>query len=578
MRLKRIRIKNYRSIFDDGDEEYVLLNLSSDGNYIVGPNNVGKSNVVRALQLALRPEGRRDYQPELDMPKQKKWAYPTITLDFKMERKRGPYQTLIRYADEYERSVPDAKSETFADQDMVRFYVKHTTEQDSRQELFLANGAGSRKGDEELLNKALEQFHDVIRLVDIESGEDLDSLLQRGFNELFGQVLSERFREEIDEASSQRKNYHEFLEDEILGSVDKYITEQLSEHLSGIQDVSLSPNLDSVQETLANVNIHMDDTVETPLHLKGTGVRSAVIQMMMSFIAAASRRAVVFAIEEPEAFLHPERHPSLARELESFTSASDVSLIATTHSPFILTNDSNAGVFTVSKHSNGQTVIESDSSRGNSIRRANRLLTGSESVPTALDLIDSVPDDSKGILIVEGSTDKQYLMSAARRYKGGDPLEEIHIVDSEGANEAVKDTVVLDRIFDGEMTVHTLLDDDGPGKRAHKVLTSRLDFDNRREVSKYSRWQPKLGEPVEAEDIFPDSFIQNFSGDHGEEVIEGFGTRGDETKHYEIAGTAKWDFTIWADENGNKGDFELWFDLLDDVRSELGLPEKDDGG
>ncbi|CQR49021.1 AAA family ATPase [Haloferax massiliensis] len=573
MRLSRIRIKNYRSIFDEGDEEYALMELSPSGNYIVGPNNVGKSNIIRALQLALRPEGRRDYSPELDMPKQKKWAYPTITLDFEMERKRGPYKTLLRYVDEYERSVPDAKSETFADQDRVRFYVKHTTEKDSRQELFLANGAGSRKGDEELLEKALNQFHEVVRLVDIESGEDLDSLLQRGFNELFAQVLSERFRDEIETAKTHRENYRTYLEEDILDSVDEYITKQLSNHIPGIQSVNLSPKLGTVESTLADVDIQMDDSVETPLHLKGTGVRSAVIQMIMSFIADASRRAVVFAIEEPEAFLHPERHASLANELESFTSQSDISLIATTHSPFLLTNDSEAGVFTVSKNSVGQTIVESGSSRQDSIRRAKRLLTGSRSVPTALDIIDSISDTCDGILIVEGTTDEKYLKSAARCYPDGDLLEGIHIVSAEGAKDVVKDTVVLNRIFDGEKTVHALLDDDGPGDKAHTVLTSRLQFDNNREISKYSRWRPKDGEDVEAEDLFPDDFIEAFAEKQGDDVIEGFGTRNDGTRHYELVWTAKDDFTKWVDKNADIDDFELWYDLIYDVRDELGLPD-----
>jgi Predicted ATP-dependent endonuclease of the OLD family len=70
MRLRRIRIKNFRSIYVDDEKGYEDLDmqLSPDGNYIVGPNNVGKSNILRALRLALRPESAPEYDPQLDQP------------------------------------------------------------------------------------------------------------------------------------------------------------------------------------------------------------------------------------------------------------------------------------------------------------------------------------------------------------------------------------------------------------------------------------------------------------------------------------------------------------------------------
>jgi len=547
------------------------MDLSPQGNYIVGPNNVGKSNIVRALQLALRPEGQRAYNPETDIPKQKHWAYPTITLDFEMQRRRSPYKTLLRYVDEYERSVADSNATTFADQELVRYHVQYSTEKDSRQELFLANGAGSRRGDEELLSKALNQFHDVVRLVDIQSGEDLESLLQRGFNELFTQVLSERFKNDIDEARGKRRTFEKYLEEELLGRVGDYIASELPDHVPEVEDVSLSPSLDSIEGALGDVEIQMGDTVTTNLDAKGTGVRSAVIQMFMSFIADSSRRAIVFAIEEPEAFLHPQRHSSLGSELESFTSQSDISVLMTTHSPFILTQDSNAGVFTVSKNAKGRTIIESDSSRQNTIRRANKLLTGTEAVPTALDIIDSIPPETEAIIIVEGLTDKTFLQKAAERYSESDLVGSLHIVPSEGATSAAKNAVVLNEIFEGEKEVHVLLDDDDLGNVGYKLLTDRLNFQGKNDVSKYSRWRPKKGRDVEAEDLFPDQLIEKFIDEKGEDVIEGYGERHDGTKHYEICSSAKGTFAQWIEENAKKPDCELWIQVLKDIRDECNI-------
>jgi putative ATP-dependent endonuclease of the OLD family len=50
MKLTHIRIKDFRSF--SGEHEF---DVSSGVNYFVGPNNCGKSNLVRALELATEP-------------------------------------------------------------------------------------------------------------------------------------------------------------------------------------------------------------------------------------------------------------------------------------------------------------------------------------------------------------------------------------------------------------------------------------------------------------------------------------------------------------------------------------------
>lgn len=572
MRLRRIRIKNFRSIYNEESSDEVVMNLSSSGNYIVGPNNVGKSNIFRALRLALRPNIGRDYNPELDQPKQMAWARPTITLDFKMERRRGPYKTLLKYTEDYERSILDEGEETFAENNIVRFYVQYGVDEDSRNEKFQAKGAGTIKGDEELLNRALEQFHDVVRLVDIESGEDLDSLLQRGFNELFTQVLSEGYSEEIEEAEQKRNEYYNFVKSGILTEIDDYIEDELSAHVSGINNVDFSPTIKTIEEAIGNVNIDLDDTVDTPLSAKGTGVRSLLIQMVMAFIADASRRSIVFAVEEPEAFLHPERHADLGRNLESFTRQSDISLLMTTHSPFILTNNTDAEVFTVKKDSAGKTIVQQEVAKELAIRNARRLLTGDESIPTGPDIIDSVSEDAEGILVLEGWTDKSYIETASQYHPESSPLESIHLRASEGATNAMKNAVVLKTVYGDDKSVYALLDDDDHGKSAYDILTGKLKFQGGEDVDTYREWQPRKGRDVEAEDLFSESLISQFIDTFGDDVIDGYLERtGDGGKHVEISHGSKHDFAQWVNENAEEEDCATWVELIDDIRDKMDI-------
>jgi putative ATP-dependent endonuclease of the OLD family len=81
MRLHRIRIKNFRSFWSDGNEQSVDVMLRPGVNYFAGPNNAGKSNLFRAVELALNPD-EAPYRPEVDQPNAKQ-AHPTVTLAFR---------------------------------------------------------------------------------------------------------------------------------------------------------------------------------------------------------------------------------------------------------------------------------------------------------------------------------------------------------------------------------------------------------------------------------------------------------------------------------------------------------------
>ena len=61
MKLTHVRIKDFRSFV--GEHEF---DLTSGVNYLVGPNNSGKSNVVRAVELVLDPDAR--YAADRDRP------------------------------------------------------------------------------------------------------------------------------------------------------------------------------------------------------------------------------------------------------------------------------------------------------------------------------------------------------------------------------------------------------------------------------------------------------------------------------------------------------------------------------
>ena len=121
--------------------------------------------------------------------------------------------------------------------------------------------------------------------------------------------------------------------------------------------------MSSIERTLSNVAVSLDDIVSTPLAGKGTGVRGGVLVAMLSYLALNATRGMVFALEEPEAFLHPGAQENLRDHLEELAAAAGVSLLITTHSPFIVTSSANGRVFCLAKDKEGRTRV-SESARG----------------------------------------------------------------------------------------------------------------------------------------------------------------------------------------------------------------------
>ncbi len=562
MRLTRIEIKNFRSIFTKGDHEPVELDLSENGNYIVGKNNVGKSNIIKAIKLALDRSDNPVYQPDFDQPRQMDWARPRIRLDFEMQRKRGKYETLLKYAKEYEESIVGEGNPTFADEDIIKYQVKFYKTKDSRQEEIRAKGSGAISGNRDLREKALKQFHECIQLVDIESGEDLESLLQRGFNALFTRALTREFSSELDEAENLRDKYLGHVRKNIMYELNKELKEKMNTHSSEVDEVKFVPNIEDMEASLSDVNIAIDDAVETPLSEKGTGIRSLLIQMMMSFIADSSRRSLIFAIEEPEAFLHPEKHHDLANSLESFTSKSDISLLMTTHSPFMLTEHTDGQVFTAYKDSEGRTKVQSERVRPLAVNRAKDLLTGSSEVPDTTGVVDEVPASADCIVVTEGWTDMMYIKSAADKLNKEKTLEDVHISHFEGANDAAKNAVVLKEIYE-EKQIISLFDDDGPGGSAYDLLTDKLKFQGNEEAVKYSKWVSRNGCDVDSEDLFSESIIDKFHDEYGESSISGYMERSNGERHIQIKKEYKREFVNFIQKEADSEDYEKWKSVLE---------------
>lgn len=572
MRLTRVTLWNYRSYWTDDKDPKVLpsadISLAQGVNYIVGPNNVGKSNLLRAVALALDPKAQ--INPEIDLPAGRKTKFG---VDLHFEAPSNPSRAvrdLIATIEKYEEKFQVPTELRTAAQGRIRLHVRFLYGQRSASLQYA--DVDPRKS----LAKhrdALESFHEVVRFVDIHSGEDLNALLNRGFKEILANALGDEHSKAMKEADTAREQYHQAL-GRVLRPVGKYIEDRLRLYVPDVREVDPQAQLPPVRDALADAHFVIQDAVRTSLDQKGTGVRGAMLLLLMSFIADSSKSAIVFGIEEPEAFLHPDAHRQLGEGLERFTQRDDVSLLVTTHSPFLFKpegKDLRNRIFVVCKDDEGRSAIEQDK-KG----KAKEDLLGSRALANLLDRAEEVPAKARMILLVEGDRDIDYLRLASQKLQIS--IDDVFIIPRGSGSSGALSAVTMAARHAPDKLVVALYDSDSNGKESYDILYKRFSWEKKSRdglfALMYNRFLDDCGIPVEAEDLFTNDTLDAFlSNPVHKKSVQGSKLR---TKtgawHYDLDSDGKKALVAWLDANGNAETFKLWKPLLEHLRGLMANP------
>ena len=144
-----------------------------------------------------------------------------------------------------------------------------------------------------------------MRFAVIHSGEDLESLLKGKFREILQLVIADHLGEELGNAEQARAEYVGALQAELLEPLRAQIEERVGGMFPEISGRDAGAGLPTVAETLSSVDVLLGDL---PRHNSSTRAPACVgpsWSSMLQYLAEQSRRSLVLAVEEPEAFLHP---------------------------------------------------------------------------------------------------------------------------------------------------------------------------------------------------------------------------------------------------------------------------------
>lgn len=579
MRLSYVEIRDYRSIFVDDGGQPLRLELAEGANTLVGPNNCGKSNVLRAVSMAIDPN--HNFDANDDVPGPRPFSFPIITLGFLGDPSRPAEAAVLGAADAYELSLVGSGARTNASQGEVVLRVSWVpTDGEVRRDeslLTTADGGGSLSSESRRLQReAIAELRGAVRFVLISSGESIESVLEGNFREILHSVVRERLQSEFETAERSRQDYITGLQESLLRPLRDRLASDVKGLFPEIGGVGLAPDVSSIEQTLSHVAVSIDDIVSTPLAGKGTGVRGGVLVAMLSYLALNATRGMVFALEEPEAFLHPGAQEDLRDHLESLAAAAGVSLLITTHSPFIVTRSPNGRVFCLAKDKEGRTrVSESAAGDADHAPLVGGLLRET-TIESLLAASSAIPAGTEAVVLVEGDGDRFCLEHAAAVVGREDLLRGLAFKPAGGTTRLVAQAVITKAAT--ELPIVVVVDNDEPGRHARDRLIGRTFGFTKKQVITYAqlygeKWQ---NEPIEAEDVFAPELIEEFVATHGPSVIAGSKRRPDGAFHYDFDQVAKEALSTWLRERTEPAHVEKWIELLLLIRERAQLPTPDD--
>ena len=459
--LKSVEVQNFRSIVGT-PLRMEFGNLTA----IVGPNNSGKSNILRALNLFFTGEVEgAPYTTDLDYPKGgnlSKGDQTKITVTISYEPKK---EVLIaRALDELEAESTQLR----LDGELLSLrlsYSKHGVE--SWQ--FIGK-LGVKNISRALIEKVRDAVRQSVAFKYIPVGRDsLESINREIGSELIRTIFSgwsgaTKSRREINAAIDvliQR------LQPE-LESSSTSVTNSVREVFKEIRHLKLRLPFSNLEEMLPSLMPVISDTAETGVRSKGAGIQTSSLIFLLKFLADNhpqrhnARVTFIWAVEEPESFLHPSKQREMAGVMARV--AQEVQTVITTHCPhFVIRDNVSCATWVVDKNS---VSPHSTYVVGKDYDLARQTL--------GVSLLDSMTLFPLNV-VVEGPSDEILLSGALKKLAAEFPLPsyDVKFFPAGNATSATYLFESLRAYSDGETAIRLIIDGDGAGAKALNGLLGR---------------------------------------------------------------------------------------------------------
>jgi predicted ATP-dependent endonuclease of OLD family len=464
MELRKITIRRYRSI----------KNLSLDFTkgqplIICGPNNVGKTNFLRALDLFFSLDVNK-FEKDRDVP-----------YDIIYGRSTGSrYNSTITgfFIDEKSKNEEYVISATYQWKQETGNTLKLSAKKN-----------GSRMAEQDAA-KLLTGF----RYLFIEASNiDIPKIIREIIDEeVLPLGLDKKRRRQtlplkkLNSFIKESKKSVASIEEDIQTIFNKYVLDLAGdENSSKWKTKILFSEYEKLREALSRlVDFTLEDSNDRKLESKGSGIQRAILLSLMEYISQKSKRKIIWGIDEPEVFLQPSLQKRTFNILRNLSKIQDIFL--TTHSQhFVNIGDVTNTYLFEAKYQEKEFARN----RGKVITELNTLvdesLSSHDKIQNIKEHLGIDKNDNWEILpyniLVEGDEDKKYLETLFENFG----LEKQNILVSGGASK-FKGYLQFLAEFCSDLkfkpTIKCIFDHDDEGKKEYKALSLAI---SKRKYSKF---------------------------------------------------------------------------------------------
>lgn len=469
IKINKIKIANFRSFKNEGN----ILDSLSGINVFVGKNNVGKTNILRAIYLFFNPESY-DILKDRNMIKQLTAGQsrdPKITID--IEDDEIIKGSVLKYSISCNLNSSRTNGELYT--------------------------VSSRSKDVKLKLNSTSKIRDYIKKhIKCIYLSTTDEDIEAQTNALIDDLILEYFKKqnkEIKDTISRFEAQYKVLMKTFESNIGQ-IENNLAAHFTGMKDMGVTPKLiiNSSREItgflLENIKLQLDDAYVQDIGNKGAGIQRASLIMLSLFLLNEiyKKQNKVILLDEPEAYLYPLLVKRIKGTLEeNVVNSSGFQMFVTSHSREFLSEINNS-VYSFHYLTQKREMKEYQRSKNDSevnkfsviqpFDRKNRY-----EVLKNYGLLDEV-NDYPYVIVCEGETDKNYLMHILRdkedipqirfeKYTGsisGKELDLKYDYIGKGAKAIPNILVYLEKISNVPRKVLVLLDGDQEGKEVEKKI------------------------------------------------------------------------------------------------------------
>jgi len=328
MKLKSFSISNYRSI--KTTEKIGISNY----NVLIGPNNEGKSNILKGLVTALSL---------------------ATTGDYRLSRRGSGFSRSYHYSGDgynWSRDIPFEKKDnentktTFTlefefsptEKGLFKKEIGSTLNSTLSLKLQLGYKISDSTYDIVMQGKAKKTFsanQDKIAAF-IKERIDFQYIPCIRTEELAYQVIEQLLQRTLESNATYQRAIEKLqqIQEPILKQIQQEALITIKEFIPEVSNISIERN-NSFRESIRRTNIQINDGTITSLEEKGDGIKSLVaISLMRYAVSNSINKNLIILIEEPESHLHPRAIHSLRQVLLDLSRK--YQLIVSSHSQLLV--------------------------------------------------------------------------------------------------------------------------------------------------------------------------------------------------------------------------------------------------